>query len=291
MYDYYAILGVPRFFSTQEEIKTAWKEQVKFFHPDAGNVAPEIALQRTQLLNEAYFMLSDINRKRSYDEKFYIAIQKAQEQQETPREKSAVLQKETPKKEAKSDDSEKKVQLFLWLAIGLVIIVIVILALDDGGGYEYDYSAPPSSSEQEIDPDAGLTKYEKPESGTIIHWTDDYDNAVTAPLEIKTSSMSNTDYFVKVCRAGSKDDYMAFYVRGGTNVECEVPLGTYIIKYACGETWYGQYDLFGSKTSYAKADETFRFYEDDGYVNGWTIELYSQINGNLQTVTIDPSEF
>lgn len=68
--DYYAILGVPRFYATQDEIRSAYLKQVKFFHPDANNVPPEIAQQKTQHLNNIYDVLKNPKTKRIYDDRF-----------------------------------------------------------------------------------------------------------------------------------------------------------------------------------------------------------------------------
>lgn len=292
MCDYYVLLGVPRFFATQDEIKTAYIKQVRFFHPDAANVSPEIALEKTQLLNEAYYTLSDVSRKRVYDEQLYHSVHQHQEQQRNSEETETRRQEHLRKKATGFPFGF----VFRLLSIAAIISIVIISALDaesqnskNAGG---NYTQPKSTTEQaNLDPDADLTKYNKPSSGTTLHWTDGYADAITAPLEIKTGATSSEDYFVKVCRVGNASDYMAFYIRGGESAECEVPLGTYEIKYACGETWYGANDLFGSKTSYAKADETFRFYEEGGYVNGWTIELYLQTNGNLETIQISAFDF
>lgn len=87
------------------------------------------------------------------------------------------------------------------------------------------------------------------------------------------------------------EDISTIYLRGGENASITVPLGTYEIKYAAGETWYGEEELFGKNTMYSKADELFTF-SDTGYqITGYTITLYQVVNGNLQTVGIDPSEF
>lgn len=110
-----------------------------------------------------------------------------------------------------------------------------------------------------------------------------------APLEIR--SQSGSDYFVKVTNQYTGEDVSTIYIRGGDTVSIEVPLGTYEIKYASGETWYGDQKLFGTQTSYSKADELFTF-SDTGYqITGYTITLYQVVNGNLETITLDPSQF
>ncbi|WP_446739809.1 hypothetical protein [Psychrobacter sp. A3] len=110
-----------------------------------------------------------------------------------------------------------------------------------------------------------------------------------APLEIRTDSGS--DYYVKVVNAANDNDTLAIYIHGGETVEVEVPLGSYEIRYASGNDWYGDKGLFGIETSYNKADELFTF-SDTGYqISGYTITLYQVANGNLQTKSIDESQF
>lgn len=84
---------------------------------------------------------------------------------------------------------------------------------------------------------------------------------------------------------------MAFYVSAGKSAEVLVPLGDFEIYYATGQTWYGPKEKFGSDTQFYKCDDTFDFYEDDdGYV-GWTLTLYKVSNGNMDTTSIDESDF
>lgn len=110
-----------------------------------------------------------------------------------------------------------------------------------------------------------------------------------APLTIKTSGSDS--YLVKLKKSGSGEDVLSVYVCGGESIDIDVPLGTFQLVYASGSVWYGPTHLFGEDTSYAKADELFEFYEEDGYVNGWTVSLYPVSNGNLDTTPIDPEEF
>ena len=72
--DYYALLGVPKFCSSQDEIRRAYLAQARFFHPDAGNVTPEIAHQKMQELNAIYDTLRDPDAKRLYDAKLLSPV-------------------------------------------------------------------------------------------------------------------------------------------------------------------------------------------------------------------------
>ena len=57
--NYYKILGLTKNMkSTQEEIKSAYREQAKKYHPDV-NVNNSAAEERFKDINEAYRILSD----------------------------------------------------------------------------------------------------------------------------------------------------------------------------------------------------------------------------------------
>ena len=79
--NYYKILGLTKNTkSTQEEIKSAYREQAKKYHPDV-NVDNKNAEERFKDINEAYRTLSDPIQKKKYDRSWnnYIGkkIQKA----------------------------------------------------------------------------------------------------------------------------------------------------------------------------------------------------------------------
>lgn len=63
--DPYEVLGVSRG-ASDEEIKKAYRELVKKYHPDRykGNPLEDLAAEKMQEINEAYATLSDPNRKR-----------------------------------------------------------------------------------------------------------------------------------------------------------------------------------------------------------------------------------
>lgn len=63
---YYEILGVSKS-ASQEEIKSAYKKQVKKYHPDIYPGDNTFAEKKIKQINEAYEVLSDINKKSDYD--------------------------------------------------------------------------------------------------------------------------------------------------------------------------------------------------------------------------------
>ena len=110
-----------------------------------------------------------------------------------------------------------------------------------------------------------------------------------APFEIKSSYGGH--YLVKLVDSYTQNPIMTVFVHGGMTVDVEVPLGTYEVRYASGELWYGYEHLFGAKTAYRKADQSFYFRNDGAQVSGYTISLYKVRNGNLRTSKIGKEQF
>lgn len=106
-----------------------------------------------------------------------------------------------------------------------------------------------------------------------------------APLTIKTSPGGY--YYVKLEDSVTASPVMTFYLRGGETFQQDVPEGSFVLKYATGDTWCGERALFGPTTSTNKADRVFEFSETRGY----TVELIARKAGNLRTRAIDRSQF
>lgn len=110
-----------------------------------------------------------------------------------------------------------------------------------------------------------------------------------APLQIRSSSGDN--YLVKLADATTGQPVLLIYVRGGQTEEIDVPIGTYRVKYASGDRWYGYTHLFGPDTQYSKADQPFTFTFDGNQYSGYTVTLYKVQNGNLRTSKISSNDF
>ena len=128
----------------------------------------------------------------------------------------------------------------------------------------------------------------RPSPGVMWNWTG---RPPQAPLEIVTSAGS--DYYLKLVDSVTGDEAMGIYVYGGRRIEVDVPLGRYRIRYAAGQTWRGQSNLFGPNglTTYSEAQSVLNFEISGGYINGYTVELINQIGGNLSTRSIGASQF
>lgn len=111
-----------------------------------------------------------------------------------------------------------------------------------------------------------------------------------APFRVTTSAGSD-NYFIKLADAVTGLPVMTIYVEGGTTYEINVPVGTYHIHYATGQTWYGIRHLFGPATTYSETVGDFTFSIQGNKAQGNDIELVPQLGGNLATKTISAAQF
>ena len=112
-----------------------------------------------------------------------------------------------------------------------------------------------------------------------------------APFKIKVPYGAN-NYLVKLEDWDSGRKIMAFFVNGRSiSHALDVPTGTFRLKYASGQTWYGEKDLFGPNTSYNQANSRMTFEILGNRVSGHTVELIKQIGGNLRTSSLKPANF
>ncbi len=90
--DYYKILDLKNNNVTQEEIKQAYREQAKKYHPDI-NTENQFAEERFKDINEAYKVLSVPSAKRKYDRMWNSHVGKKQKNnyEESKREKGSIF--------------------------------------------------------------------------------------------------------------------------------------------------------------------------------------------------------
>lgn len=154
-----------------------------------------------------------------------------------------------------------------------------------------DYSVTPRSSgpSYEAYPEIEAGRLALPRTGVMLR----YDRSRgLAPLEIRTRQGSG-NYYLKISRIIGDRLILSLtaFIRDGETLNTTMPVGNYEIRYANGENWYGPTRRFGKNTSYAKADDVFSFRETSRGYTGFTVELYRQINGNLDTDPLTEDEF
>ena len=91
--DYYKILNLETNKVTAEEIKVAYREQAKKYHPDV-NMQNKKAEERFKDINEAYKILSTPSTKRKYDRQWYAKVgrkKKAKEKQASRNNNSSIF--------------------------------------------------------------------------------------------------------------------------------------------------------------------------------------------------------
>lgn len=275
---YYDILGVP-IYASDEEIRSAYKVQIKFFHPDVFQGNPEVARIKTQQLNEAYSVLADPYQKARYD--LYLRG----ERQTQPQEEPFYSQPAGNSPYSNSDAAEPR-PLKKWpfvLCAAVILYLVYTVALEESDTASSNQGVPPRDTEEES---VHLEAVTPPRNGKILQQSGD---SRIAPLTIETRG--DGYYLVRLKDASSGRNVISVFIVGGRTVDVDVPLGNFELYYAYGDTWYGEESLFGPDTVYSKADELFDFYESDGYVNGWTVELYLQQNGNLDIETVSAEDF
>ena len=112
--DYYKILGLKNNNVTAEEIKQAYREQAKKYHPDI-NTTSDFAEERFKDINEAYKTLSNSSTRRKYDRMWNSRIGKKQKnKQQNKKEKKSIFAEmfqmffgKIKKKEKKKEEKQK----------------------------------------------------------------------------------------------------------------------------------------------------------------------------------------
>lgn len=100
---YYDTLGIPRN-ATAQQIKAAYREQIKFFHPDVFRGNPEVAKEKSLELNEAYAVLGDPGKRERYD----FWLQERDYQRKQTEEAKARQAREDAQQSASKEETEQE---------------------------------------------------------------------------------------------------------------------------------------------------------------------------------------
>ena len=184
----------------------------------------------------------------------------------------------------------------LWILFALLAVLLIILVIPYAAQSENSTTPPPMNTSAAVKATNGqiyvVPIYERtcPLSVSVIG-SDGYYiylEYVRAPLhstetrQFASGIPDGSTAEQRLAKQGERSD-MAFYVAPGRTVNVDVPIGVYRLYYACGSTWYGQRELFGSDTRYYTSDNLLIFYADEEYYNGCTLELWKQSDGNFST--------
>lgn len=125
----------------------------------------------------------------------------------------------------------------------------------------------------------------KPPAGDYL--ITDFSDRV-APFGVKSDR--GLDYLVKLERTDERTARLLFYLIGGQQFETRVPLGTYRLTYAAGNTWCGLPLLFGNK-QVERGRVFLTFSQSSDHFDGHTVTLYTVPHGNFETEVIPREQF
>ena len=261
-----------------EVIKSAYRALANKYHPDR-NPDCEKSAKAMKAINVSYDILVDPEKRRAHDA--WIDQQSRPEASSTPRQEyrpqpppTYTPPPATPRPPEPTTLSEALGCLF-WIGMLVVAANWLFTSCGKSKPPSRTYSVPvatptptplPSLRSPLFDtfgrlrptrftpPAFNELEVEFPSHGTATHLTR---SEAVAPFKVETQAGRN--YLLKLSDPQSGRDVAKLYVAGGQPAEFLVPLGTYGVKFATGEKWYGDKHLFGPSTQYGKFDELMDF--------------------------------
>ena len=171
-------------------------------------------------------------------------------------------EKKDHKREYKKIHMQKSILMAVCVILGCLCVILLSFHVN-------------SKSENEISMD-------RPENGTLF-----FSMSYKSANPVKFSAHGGKDYYVKIRNKFSNNPNISFYVRNNMSVIVDFPRGINIVTFACGETWYDTERCFGEQTLYSKSAKTFNMLSQPIS----EINLYPQSNVQLETISINASEF
>ena len=114
-----------------------------------------------------------------------------------------------------------------------------------------------------------------------------------------TVETGHSPVFIKVVSIKDPKMTMSFYVKADSRATVHVRNGTYTLRYATGERWFGRKLLFGSGTVYQMFDDNLGFSSRIEYTGAgrevhcstWKVTLYPVAGGTAGTTPLNEDEF
>jgi len=107
---------------------------------------------------------------------------------------------------------------------------------------------------------------------------------------------NDLNYFLKVVDFESKKTITTAFIRAGETITLDLPSGNYKLRYAAGVQWYGEQNLFGTRTRYGEVVDLTTSqplqlkFERGG--TAWDLGLYGcSFGGNTSSKTLNSQDF
>jgi hypothetical protein len=118
---------------------------------------------------------------------------------------------------------------------------------------------------------------------------------IPAPTLTISTRTGSGHHLLKIEDWDSRQQVALIFVRDGEQTTVHVPAGSYRIKFASGDEWFGVTQRFGAREICTVAVRRFEFsHHVASDKERWTeesIELYPQPNGNMATNAIPREQF
>jgi hypothetical protein len=116
------------------------------------------------------------------------------------------------------------------------------------------------------------------------------DRKAKAPFKVRVAAGS-ADFYVKLVNPSNDEILVAMTVKAGDELEAQMPLGTHELRYATGQLWCGEQELFGPATDTYRAESVMEAQVVGEQIVGASVLLEAIPGGNLTTSAIPRSEF
>ena len=107
----------------------------------------------------------------------------------------------------------------------------------------------------------------------------------------KVIATSDTNYLIKLTDWTSDAPVASLFVRAGEEAQIGIPPGSYRVKVASGQKWYGEVLRFGPDTNYSKVESPMSFRIEGNQLLGRSLQMQLVTHGNLRREPIKAADF